>query len=36
MSEAKKRFLDSMFPEELKAYKDRLANSRKKMINPSL
>lgn len=36
MSEAKKRFLDSMSPEELKAYKDRLANSRKKMINPSL
>lgn len=29
MSEAKKRFLDSMSPEELRVYKDRLANSRK-------
>lgn len=36
MSEAKKRFLASMSPKELKAYKDRLANSRKKKINPSL
>lgn len=36
MSEAKKRFLESMSPEELQAYKDRLANSRKKKLNPSL
>lgn len=36
MSEAKKRFLESMSPEELKAYKDKLANSRKKKLNPSL
>lgn len=36
MSEAKKKFLQSMTSEELKAYKDKLANSRKKKINPSL